>query len=84
MNATPGMRCFAPSGTPKEIAAKLNAALNTSLADSAVSSALEKAGIDPTPGSTPETTAEFVKAELGKMGANHQSFWRGNRLTDAA
>ena len=66
MNATPGMRCCAPSGTPKEIAAKLNAALNTSLADSAVSSALEKAGIDPTPGSTPETTAEFVKAELAK------------------
>ena len=68
----PGYECYtwnallAPSGTPKEIAAKLNAALNTSLADSAVSSALEKAGIDPTPGSTPETTAEFVKAELAK------------------
>ena len=68
----PGYECYtwnvllAPGGTPKEIVAKLNAALNSSLADPAVSSALEKAGIDPTPGSTPETTAEFVKAELAK------------------
>jgi tripartite-type tricarboxylate transporter receptor subunit TctC len=57
---------LAPAGTPKPIVDKLNTAINESLADPAVFSALEKAGIDPTPGSTPETTAEFVKAELAK------------------
>jgi tripartite-type tricarboxylate transporter receptor subunit TctC len=68
----PGFECYtwnvllAPAGTPKPIVDKLNAAINKSLADPAVSSALEKAGIDPTPGSTPETTADFVKAELAK------------------
>ena len=68
----PGFECYtwnallAPARTPKPIIDKLNTAINRSLADPAVSSALEKAGIDPTPGSTPETTADFVKAELAK------------------
>jgi tripartite-type tricarboxylate transporter receptor subunit TctC len=57
---------LAPAGTPKPIVDKLNAAINTALADPAVSSALQKAGIDPTPGSTPETTGAFVRAELAK------------------
>jgi len=67
-----GYECYtwnallAPASTPKPIIDKLNAAINKALADPAVSSALEKAGIDPTPGSTPDTTAEFVKAELAK------------------
>jgi len=67
-----GFECYtwnailAPAGTPKPIVDKLNAAANKALADPAVSSALEKAGINPTPGSTPETTADFVKAELAK------------------
>jgi tripartite-type tricarboxylate transporter receptor subunit TctC len=67
-----GYECYtwnallAPANTPKPIIDKLNAAINKALADPAVSSALEKAGIDPTPGSTPETTADFVKAELAK------------------
>lgn len=67
-----GYECYtwnailAPAGTPKPIVDKLNAAINKALADPAVSSALEKAGINPTPGSTPETTADFVKAELAK------------------
>jgi tripartite-type tricarboxylate transporter receptor subunit TctC len=67
-----GFECYtwnallAPAGTPKPIVDKLNAAINKSLADPAVSSALVKAGIDPTPGSTPETTTDFVKAELAK------------------
>jgi len=67
-----GYECYtwnallAPAGTPKLIVEKLNTAINKSLADSSVFSALEKAGIDPTPGSTPKTTAEFVKAELAK------------------
>ena len=68
----PGFECYtwnvflAPAGTPKPIVDKLNAAINKSLADPAVTSALEKAGIDPTPDSTPETTADFVKGELAK------------------
>ena len=68
----PGYECYtwnvflAPAGTPKPIVDKLNAAINKSLADPAVTSALEKAGIDATPGSTPESTGEFVKAELAK------------------
>jgi tripartite-type tricarboxylate transporter receptor subunit TctC len=67
-----GYECYtwnvflAPAGTPKPIVEKLNVAINKALADQAVTSALEKAGIDPTPGSTPETTADFVKAELAK------------------
>jgi tripartite-type tricarboxylate transporter receptor subunit TctC len=67
-----GYECYtwnailAPAGTPKPIVAKLNATINTSLADPAVSDSLRKAGVDPTPGSTPETTVEFVKAELAK------------------
>ena len=68
----PGFECYtwnvflAPAGTPKPIVDKLNTAINKSLADPAVTSALEKAGIDPTPGSTPEATSEFVRAELAK------------------
>jgi tripartite-type tricarboxylate transporter receptor subunit TctC len=68
----PGYECYtwnaflAPAGTPQPIVEKLNAAVNEALADPAVSSALEKAGINPTPGSTPQTTEAFVKAELAK------------------
>jgi tripartite-type tricarboxylate transporter receptor subunit TctC len=67
-----GYECYtwnaiiAPAGTPKPIVDKLNAAINKSLADPKVSGALEKAGIDPTPGSTPESTADFIKAEIAK------------------
>jgi tripartite-type tricarboxylate transporter receptor subunit TctC len=68
----PGYECYtwnaflAPAGTPQPIIDKLNTAVNKALADPAVSSALEKAGINPTPGSTPQSTGEFVKAELAK------------------
>ena len=67
-----GYECYtwnvimAPAGTPAPIVDKLNTAINDSLADPKVSNALEKAGIDPTPGSTPATTVDFVKAELAK------------------
>src|SRR5262249_54948355 len=75
----PGFECYtwnvflAPAGTPKPIVDKLNTAINKSLADPAVTSALEKAGIDPTPDSTPEPTADFEK-RTREMGADHQSF----------
>jgi len=67
-----GYECYtwnailAPAGTPKPVVDKLNAAINKALADPAVSSALEKAGITPTPGSTPATTTDFIKTELAK------------------
>jgi tripartite-type tricarboxylate transporter receptor subunit TctC len=67
-----GYECYtwnailAPAGTPKPIVDKLNAAINKALADPKVSDALEKAGIDPTPGSTPESTTKFINAELKK------------------
>jgi tripartite-type tricarboxylate transporter receptor subunit TctC len=67
-----GYECYtwnailAPAGTPKPMVEKLNAAANKALADPAVIDSLTKTGVDPTPGSTPETTADFVKAELAK------------------
>jgi tripartite-type tricarboxylate transporter receptor subunit TctC len=67
-----GYECYtwnailAPAGTPKPIVDKLNAAANKALADPKVIDSLVKAGVDPTPGSTPQSTADFVKAELAK------------------
>jgi tripartite-type tricarboxylate transporter receptor subunit TctC len=67
-----GFECYtwnsilAPAGTPQPVVDKLNAAANKALADPQVIDSLKKAGVDPTPGSTPATTAEFVKAELAK------------------
>jgi tripartite-type tricarboxylate transporter receptor subunit TctC len=67
-----GFECYtwnailAPAGTPKPIVDRLNAAINRGLADEAVFVHLQEAGIDPTPGSTAEQTAEFVRAELEK------------------
>ena len=67
-----GYECYtwnaiiAPAGTPQPIVDKLNDAINQSLADPKVSGALKNAGIDPTPGSTPKSTADFIKAELDK------------------
>ncbi len=67
-----GFECYtwnavlAPAGTPKTIVAKLNAAINKSLEDPKVTFALEKTGVDPTPGSTPQSTDDFIKAELAK------------------
>jgi len=67
-----GFECYtwnailAPAGTPKPVVAKLNDAANKALADPQVIDSLVKAGVDPTPGSTPASTADFVKAELAK------------------
>ncbi len=68
----PGYECYtwntflAPAGTPQPIIDTLNAAINKALADPAVINSLEKAGVNPTPGSTPQQTLDFVKAELAK------------------
>jgi len=67
-----GYECYtwnailAPAGTPQPIVDKLNKAINDALADPKVTNALEVAGIQPTPGSTPKSTAEFLAAELAK------------------
>jgi tripartite-type tricarboxylate transporter receptor subunit TctC len=67
-----GYECYtwnvilAPAGTPKPVVAKLNKAINQALEDPRVVNALQVAGIDPTPGSTPDDAAAFVKTELAK------------------
>jgi len=45
---------------------QLAAAINKALEDPAILKRLQDAGVDPTPGSTPEKLAEFIRAELGK------------------
>jgi tripartite-type tricarboxylate transporter receptor subunit TctC len=57
---------FAPAKTPQPIVMQLNKAINTALEDKAVFTRLQDVGIDPTPGSTPEKLAAFVKQELAK------------------
>jgi tripartite-type tricarboxylate transporter receptor subunit TctC len=67
-----GFECYtwnailAPAGTPQPIVDALSDAMSKSLADVAVLDRLQQAGIDPTPGSTPEKAAQFIKAELAK------------------
>jgi tripartite-type tricarboxylate transporter receptor subunit TctC len=67
-----GFECYtwnailAPAKTPGPIVATLSAAINKSLADPAVFKRLQDAGVDPTPGGTPEKLADFIKAELAK------------------
>jgi len=67
-----GFECYtwnailAPAGTPAPIVHRLNEAINAALADPAVLIRLQDAGIDPTPGSTPEQTSEFIVDELAK------------------
>jgi tripartite-type tricarboxylate transporter receptor subunit TctC len=67
-----GFECYtwnailAPASTPSPIVAQLNGAMNKALADPTVFKRLQEVGIDPTPGSTPEQVAEFIKVELAK------------------
>jgi len=67
-----GFECYtwnafmAPAGTPKPIIDKLNKAMNQATADQAVFKHLQDVGVEPTSGSTPEKTAQFVKVELAK------------------
>lgn len=57
---------FAPAKTPAPIVAQLSNAINKALAEPTVLKRLQDTGVDPTPGSTPEKLAEFLKAELAK------------------
>ena len=67
-----GFECYtwnvimAPAHTSQGAVDKLNKAINDALADPKVANALEVAGIDPTPGSTPEQAMAFIKTELAK------------------
>ncbi len=68
----PGFECytwnaiFAPAKTSPSIVQALSQALEKAMADPNIIKRLEDAGVDPTPGSTPEKLAEFVKRELAK------------------
>jgi tripartite-type tricarboxylate transporter receptor subunit TctC len=67
-----GFECYtwnailAPAGTPPAIVDRLSGSINTAMEDPAVIHRLQEAGVDPTPGSTPEKATAFVKAELAK------------------
>ena len=68
----PGFECYtwnailAPAKTPAPIVNVLSDAIHKALADPVILKRLEDAGVDPTPDSTPEKLAEFIKAELAK------------------
>jgi tripartite-type tricarboxylate transporter receptor subunit TctC len=67
-----GFECYtwnailAPARTPPPIVKQLADATARAMADPTVVKRLEDAGVDPTPGQTPEKTAEFIKTELAK------------------
>jgi tripartite-type tricarboxylate transporter receptor subunit TctC len=56
---------FAPSGTPKNVVATLNAEIRKALQNSAVAAGFEKVGAEPL-GSTPPEAAAYVKSEFDK------------------
>lgn len=57
---------FAPARTPMPVVRQLSAAINKALDDPTVLKRLQDAGVDPTPGSSPEKLAAFIKTELAK------------------
>ena len=67
-----GFECYtwnailAPAKTPAPVVALLSDAINKALADPLILKRLQDAGVDPTPGGTPEKLAQFIKAELAK------------------
>ncbi len=67
-----GFECYtwnailAPAQTPAPIVTRLSDAIRKALADPVILKRLQDAGVDPTPDSTPEKLAEFIKAELAK------------------
>lgn len=68
----PGYECYtwnailAPARTPAPIVRQLSAAINKALDDATILKRLQDAGVDPTPGGSPEKLAEFIKNELAK------------------
>jgi tripartite-type tricarboxylate transporter receptor subunit TctC len=56
---------FAPTGVPKDVLAKLNAAANTALKNPELIAAFAKVGAEPH-GTSPEQGAQFIKSEYAK------------------
>jgi len=56
---------FAPTGVPKDVLGKLNAAVNTALKNPELGAAFAKVGAEPH-GTTPEQGAQFIKDEYAK------------------
>jgi len=67
-----GFECYtwnailAPAKTPAPLVALLSGAINKALTDPVILKRLQDAGVDPTPGGSPEKLAAFIKAELAK------------------
>jgi tripartite-type tricarboxylate transporter receptor subunit TctC len=67
-----GFECYtwnaivAPAKTPTPVIAVLSQAIAKSMADPAVIKRLQDVGVDPTPDSTPEKLAAFIRSELAK------------------
>ena len=67
-----GFECYtwnailAPAKTSPAVVRQLSTAINKALEDPTVLKRLQDAGVDPTPGSTPEKLAAFIKSELAK------------------
>ena len=67
-----GFECYTwnallgPANLPRAIVTQLSEAINTGLADPTVFKRLQDAGVDPTPGGTPEKLAQFIRTELAK------------------
>lgn len=68
----PGFECYtwnailAPAKTPAPVVMVLSGAIRKALSDPVILKRLQDAGVDPTPDSTPEKLAEFIKTELAK------------------
>ena len=68
----PGFECYtwnailAPANTPAPVVSVLSDAIRKALADPVIFKRLQDVGVDPTPDSTPEKLAGFIKTELGK------------------
>jgi tripartite-type tricarboxylate transporter receptor subunit TctC len=66
-SATAGI-LLAPTKTPRPVIEVLYKAVEKSLAESAFLKELEAISIDPSPGFTPDKTAQFIKTEMNKWG----------------
>jgi len=66
-SATAGI-LLAPNKTPRPVIETLYKAVEKSLSESAFLKELEAISIDPSPGFTPDKTAQFIKTEMNKWG----------------
>ena len=66
-SATAGI-LLAPNKTPRPVIEALYKAVEKSLSESAFLKELEAISIDPSPGFTPDKTAQFIKTEMNKWG----------------